>query len=508
MQDAEQYDAIFHGKVLDGVDPKQARENFTKLFKLDKAAGDALFSRLPMAIKKGLSKDQAKQLKIKVARAGFHLSFRKIQPAAQTGLGNLSLEPMEQKATKIPAQSGQESTPVTPTSDSAALSVAEDGRESQGGSQSAPEDGQVWGKAQPRVKAQSGSEAKQRSASGSIDASAQEGSKTKSEGQSRFVDFEFTGNGAEYFRIWIVNILLSIVTLGIYSAWAKVRNNQYFYGHTQIEGSSFEYLANPIVILKGRLIAFAAFIVFAAVQHFFPLIGVFLPLLLLPLVPWVVVRSLAFNARNSAWRNVRFNFQAHWFEALKAFILWPMAGSFTLGLLMPYALNKQKHFLVNHSSYGTSKFEFECAASIWYRFFLRLVGAIILFSLIAGILSSLLTGLGLIAFALLYLGIYAAYKVFEGNLVMNLSHLGQLRFHSELELKPYAWIFATNTLAIFLTFGIYIPWAKVRMAQYRADSLQLEVVGSLDEFVADEQERVTALGAEMGEMFDMEFSVI
>ncbi|MDR1854861.1 MAG: DUF898 domain-containing protein, partial [Azoarcus sp.] len=38
---------------------------------------------------------------------------------------------------------------------------------------------------------------------------------------------QFTGSGGEYFRIWIVNLLLSILTLGIYSAWAKVRREQY-----------------------------------------------------------------------------------------------------------------------------------------------------------------------------------------------------------------------------------------------------------------------------------------
>ena len=40
--------------------------------------------------------------------------------------------------------------------------------------------------------------------------------------------FEFTGEGYEFFRIWIVNICLTIITLGIYSALAKVRTNRYF----------------------------------------------------------------------------------------------------------------------------------------------------------------------------------------------------------------------------------------------------------------------------------------
>ena len=38
--------------------------------------------------------------------------------------------------------------------------------------------------------------------------------------QPRELDFRFTGKTGEYFRIWIVNLALTILTLGIYSAWA------------------------------------------------------------------------------------------------------------------------------------------------------------------------------------------------------------------------------------------------------------------------------------------------
>ncbi|MGH7460351.1 MAG: DUF898 family protein, partial [Longimicrobiales bacterium] len=68
---------------------------------------------------------------------------------------------------------------------------------------------------------------------------------------------QFSGRAGEYFGIWLVNVLLSIVTFGIYSAWAKVRTEQYFYANTRLAGASFEYLARPLSILKGRLIAFA-----------------------------------------------------------------------------------------------------------------------------------------------------------------------------------------------------------------------------------------------------------
>ncbi len=72
----------------------------------------------------------------------------------------------------------------------------------------------------------------------------------------------FVGSGSEYFRIWIVNLLLTIVTLGIYSAWAKVRRLKYMYRNTQIADSSFDYHGSPIAILKGRLIALVLLIAY------------------------------------------------------------------------------------------------------------------------------------------------------------------------------------------------------------------------------------------------------
>src|SRR6201988_318105 len=71
----------------------------------------------------------------------------------------------------------------------------------------------------------------------------------------RLVQPEFTGTAAEYFRIWIVNLFFSLVTLGIYSAWAKVRKRRYFYGSTRLDGDSFDYFARPKAILNGRILA-------------------------------------------------------------------------------------------------------------------------------------------------------------------------------------------------------------------------------------------------------------
>ena len=104
--------------------------------------------------------------------------------------------------------------------------------------------------------------------------------------------FKFTGNGGEYFKIWIVNILLSVITLGIYSAWAKVRTERYFYGNTQLSGHNFEYHAKPLTILRGRIIAVALFITYIVGGHFFPIISIILALALFILSPWIIMLSL------------------------------------------------------------------------------------------------------------------------------------------------------------------------------------------------------------------------
>ncbi len=88
--------------------------------------------------------------------------------------------------------------------------------------------------------------------------------------RSKTHHISFTGTGGEYFKIWIVNIFLTIITLGVYSAWAKVRTKRYFYGNTVLDGVPFEYTADPIRILIGRLIAFAFVILFYIIQKFYP----------------------------------------------------------------------------------------------------------------------------------------------------------------------------------------------------------------------------------------------
>src|SRR5690606_5071909 len=137
----------------------------------------------------------------------------------------------------------------------------------------------------------------------------------------REVAFSFTGNASEYFRIWIVNMALTVVSLGVYSAWAKVRNRQYFLRHTWLDGASFDYTAQPTNILKGRAIVAAAFVLVYVANLVTPVLGGLLAFGMVLLVPWAVTSSLAFNARNTTYRNIRFGFTGTAGEAAGLYLL-------------------------------------------------------------------------------------------------------------------------------------------------------------------------------------------
>ena len=130
---------------------------------------------------------------------------------------------------------------------------------------------------------------------------------TRSTGNQTY-PFKFTGTGAEFFRIWIVNLFLTIVTLGIYAAWAKVRTRRYFFANTVLNGQAFDYLADPKVILRGNLIIAGGIAIYMVLDLFQPAYSGIALVLFLLVIPYLIYKSLRFNAHNSAYRNIRFRF--------------------------------------------------------------------------------------------------------------------------------------------------------------------------------------------------------
>lgn len=334
--------------------------------------------------------------------------------------------------------------------------------------------------------------------------------------------FEFTGSGWEYFKIWIVNLLLTIVTLGIYSAWAKVRRLQYFYRNTRLDGGSFDFHGTPQAILKGRLIAFGLLIGYNAAFEYDPMIGLGVAAVLALVMPWLLMRSLRFKLYNSSYRGLRFGFAGSTGDSYRAFLLYPLLAMFTLYLLAPLAHQRIKRYQFDNSRFGNASFNFSATAKGFYLLYLSallvMVGTFLLLPVIAMLsgtgfgLEALITGFAaagpmvvLVAVASLLI-VTSLFSAYMQNLVWGNTTLGSHRIFSHVSARRLLWVRVSNFIGTVLTLGLFMPFAAVRMARLQIEAMGLAVSGDLSGFVADQQLNATAAGEETAEMFDVDIS--
>ncbi|HEU5283840.1 MAG TPA: YjgN family protein [Burkholderiales bacterium] len=345
---------------------------------------------------------------------------------------------------------------------------------------------------------------------------------------------EFRGSGREYFRVWIVNLCLTLITAGIFSAWAKVRKKRYLYSHTVLDGTPFQYLGQPFPILKGRVVAAVLFIVYYAVGYLSPAIMPFVLMGAVVLAPWVVVRSASFNARYSAFRNMTFRLESdyvgalrtiYWLGLIPALVVgsifewwgnWMLAAAVfgVFGLLFPWWMQRLKRFVVGNTVFGGERAELTATGAQFFRVYL-VAGLIVTASgVVAGALVAALAKISrygwVLAPAAFYFGYVVAFayaRANTGNLVWNNTQLGPLRFASTLRTGGLLKLYIANAIGIVLSAGLLIPWAVVRTFKYRTDNLRVLLEGRLDEFRAVEGDAVAAAGAEVGEFFDLDLSL-
>jgi len=347
----------------------------------------------------------------------------------------------------------------------------------------------------------------------------------------------FRGSAREYFRIWIVNLCLTLLTLGVFSAWAKVRKNRYFYSSITIDKTPFQYLAEPLPILKGRIVAALLFAVYWFSSSFYlPA----LPWVLgagVIIAPWVVSRSMAFKARYSAFRNMTFHFRGNYLGAAQAIYWLGLVPVLVIGtmfewwgsweaaaiaftaftLAFPWWLSRLKSYMVGYASFGGERGRYSATGGQFFRVYfvagLIVVGGGVLSAIAAFwvVPPSMRSDWSLIFMSLpVYAGYVLAFAYVQANisnLVWNHTRLGPLRFRSTLSGGGMAKLYFTNALGILASVGLLTPWAVMRTLKYRADNMRVLVEGELTALTGAKRSAVQAAGAEMGEFFDLDLSL-
>jgi uncharacterized membrane protein YjgN (DUF898 family) len=373
--------------------------------------------------------------------------------------------------------------------------------------------------------------------------------------------FEFTGKGWEYFKIWIVNIALSIVTLGIYLPWAKVRNLRYFYANSVFDGANFEYHATGKQLLKGFLISVFFLIVYQLLAKFLPIVSIALLVVLFFVIPWIIWRSTSFKLRMSSYANVRFSFHGTLKQSYRVFSLYPLLLiillflPFLLALLVNFEyLNvaawvqvvvllaswlaaflvkvlitqKSAQYLINHLKYGQGAFEvklkFKPFLFISLKAILIALSALFLggmLLLIFGGMQDFLSALKnptpnqALVFIMVYvysIGIYfflSAYSTTQQRryIYQNMTLDKSIKFASSLRTRQLFWLMLSNFLMVIVTFGLAFPFTKIRMANLIMNHTLIDAPEGFEDYVAQQQDKVSALGDQLGDAFDVNIDV-
>jgi uncharacterized membrane protein YjgN (DUF898 family) len=366
------------------------------------------------------------------------------------------------------------------------------------------------------------------------------------------LSIRFTGSGSEYFRIWIVNLLLTLVTFSLYWPFARARRIAYFQNNTLVGDDPLGFHGDPWKMFRGYLVVLLMGITYGALSNTVPSIAALLLLAFALVWPALWRASLHFRLRNTSWRGVRMAFVGDLkgaYIALLPFFLPALAmvffmpalaedekptpaqtrqiftvlgavALFTLGLL-PWFFARLKRYQHGGYLFAGERTELRAGNGSFYGLMLRLIGVVLLVcAVIGGVIAlliigaggnpaarmmALFSGVGLL-YLLLPLIVIPFATVALQNLVWANTRSRNTRFRSELRHGTLFKVNALNWLLIALTLGLYWPFAQVRMARARLEAVALQVKGDVDTWMARAEARRQdgVLGDAAGDFFGID----
>ena len=370
---------------------------------------------------------------------------------------------------------------------------------------------------------------------------------------------EFTASGSEYFRIWIVNLLLTLVTFGLYYPWAKVRRLRYFYGNTRLAGHAFDFHGDPKRMLRGYLLVGALFALYAFAGRVSPVAGVIALVILAAIWPALLRASQRFRLAQTSWRGLRFRFTGDTAGAYKALAPGFVAAIVFVGVLtlaapdeqaagraaavpgwllpsivmltlvfyaaLPYTLWLLKRYQHDHYQYANLRTRFTAGPGSFYLLALKTAALLVGAMVVVGVAFAIATvgaaggrpGFGRFIFmAGVLLAAYAA-VLFTlqpyitsrlQNLVWSRTESRSLGFASALGFWPLVRLTALNWILVVLTLGLYWPFAAVATARMRLAAVSVSVRTDLDALVARGAGTMNdAAGDAAADLFDVDIGM-
>jgi len=182
--------------------------------------------------------------------------------------------------------------------------------------------------------------------------------------------FRFHGSWQEFAKIAVPNLLLTIVTLGIYRFWATTRERQYLWGKTDFIDERLEWTGTGLELFIGFIMAVVLILV-----PFFGIQFLTQALVLQGYTGWAAVltfmmfgfimymigiarfRALRYRLSRTYWHGIRGGSDDQGFGYGWSYIWKTFVGYLALGLLVPWSMMNLWNERWNKMSFGPHKIE-------------------------------------------------------------------------------------------------------------------------------------------------------
>lgn len=311
--------------------------------------------------------------------------------------------------------------------------------------------------------------------------------------QSR--QLHFSGKGSKLFSIYLVNMILTVLTLGLYYPWAKVALMKYMYEETELEGSRFMFhgtgkeifrgFIKAVVILGGLYLML--YLMATSGDPILPVAGLLLfYAVLLVLIPLAIHGSVKYRMSRTSWRGIHFGYRGNRNELLKKFIGDALLTVITFGIYSFWMTVNLRRYVLGNIRFGNVEFRYTGRGSDYFAVFLK------------GYFLTVIT-----------FGIYFFWFAKDMfNFWINNIHLVQGTRHAKLRSTAtggaYFALIVPNVLLIIFTLGLGTPWAMIRTMNFIFDNVVIDGELDTDRIEQTEGAFKDATGVEVADMLDLD----
>lgn len=277
--------------------------------------------------------------------------------------------------------------------------------------------------------------------------------------------FNYLGKGTEFAIIFFKNILLTILSLGLYYPWAKTERLKYHYQATELDTTRFNYNGTGKEAFKGFIKIYGIILLFYILIIYgtlsknttvtFVALGIFYLFLLL-ITPFALHGAARYKSSKSSWKGIHFKYLGDRMELFWKFLSGFLLTFFTLGIYGAWFSIDLRKYILSHLRFGNLSFDFTGSGETLFWMKLKFI---LLFPITIGIYS--------------FWHFKNLCEFYADNTEIT-QNGNKVNFQINMTPGDVFELMIVNLLIIILTFGIGYPWVKVRTQQFIFRFLEIE----------------------------------